>query len=69
MMKDQAIAIEEQSQRGIIDLDTLQQANTDLIDTITGVVRVQEEGRAKRAQAEEQMAQMTVELKKALTAS
>lgn len=68
MMKDQAIAIEEQAQRGIIDLDTLQQANTDLIDTITGVVRVQEEGRVKRAQAEEAMAQMTVELKKALTA-
>jgi uncharacterized protein YaaN involved in tellurite resistance len=69
MMKDQAIAIEEQSQRGIIDLDTLQQANTDLIDTIQGVVRVQEEGRLKRAQAEEAMAQMTVELKKALTAA
>lgn len=69
MMKDQAIAIEEQSQRGIIDIDTLAQANRDLIDTIQGVVRVQEEGRVKRAQAEQQMQQMTVELKKALTAA
>jgi uncharacterized protein YaaN involved in tellurite resistance len=69
MMKDQAIAIEEQSQRGIIDIDTLAQANRDLIDTIEGVVRAQEQGRQKRAEAEAQMQQMTMELKKALTAT
>lgn len=68
MMKDQAIAIEEQAQRGIVDIDTLAQANKDLIDTIGGVLRVQEEGRKKRAMAEQQMEQMTVELKKAMTA-
>ena len=69
MMKDQAVDIEEQSQRGIIDLDTLAQANRDLIDTVTSVLRVQEEGRKKRADAEAQMQQMTVDLKKALTQS
>jgi uncharacterized protein YaaN involved in tellurite resistance len=69
MMKDQAIAIEEQAQRGIIDTDTLEKANQDLIDTIAGVLKVQEEGRKKRAEAEQQMQQMTVELKKALTQS
>ena len=68
MMKDQAISIEEQAQRGIVDIETLQAANTDLIDTIQGVMRVQEDGRTKRAEAEKQMDQMTVELKKALTA-
>lgn len=67
MMKDQAIAIEQQAQRGIVDTDTLAQANRDLIDTISGVLRVQEDGRKKRALAEQQMEQMTVELKKALT--
>lgn len=67
MMKDQAIAIEEQAQRGIVDIDTLAKANSDLIDTITGVLRVQEEGRKKRALAEQQMEQMTVDLKKAMT--
>jgi uncharacterized protein YaaN involved in tellurite resistance len=67
MMKDQAIAVEEQAQRGIVDTDTLAKANQDLIDTIGGVLRVQEEGRKKRALAEQQMEQMTVELKKALT--
>ncbi|MBB2836865.1 UNVERIFIED_ORG: uncharacterized protein YaaN involved in tellurite resistance [Rhizobium etli] len=67
MMKDQAISIEQQSQRGIVDIDTLAKANKDLIDTISGVLRVQEEGRRKRAIAEQQMEQMTSELKKAVT--
>lgn len=69
MMKDQAISIEEQSQRGIVDIETLQQANTDLIDTIQGVLRVQEDGRRKRADAERQMETMTAELKSALTSA
>ncbi|MGG6893564.1 toxic anion resistance protein [Rhizobium sp. BR 315] len=66
MMKDQAIAIEQQSQRGIVDIDTLAAANRDLIDTINGVLKVQEDGRAKRAEAEQRMQKMTVELKKAM---
>ena len=40
MMKDQAIAIEQQSQRGIVDIETLEQTNRDLIDTIGSVLRV-----------------------------
>ncbi|MGY5805894.1 toxic anion resistance protein [Rhizobium sp. LEGMi12c] len=66
MMKDQAIAIEQQSQRGIVDIDTLAAANRDLIDTIGGVLKVQEDGRAKRAEAEQRMQKMTIELKKAM---
>ena len=49
MMKTQAIDIEQQSQRGIVDIETLQQTNQDLIDTINGVLQVQAEGRQKRA--------------------
>jgi uncharacterized protein YaaN involved in tellurite resistance len=66
MMKTQAIDIEEQSQRGIVDLETLEQTNRDLIETITGVLRVQEEGREKRALVETQMEALTGELRKAL---
>ena len=69
MMKEQAVDIEEQAQRGIVDIETLAQANRDLIDTVAAVLRVQEEGRKKRADAEAQMQQMTVDLKKALTQS
>lgn len=67
MMKDQAIDIEEQSQRGIVDLETLEKTNLDLIETLSGVIRVQEEGRAKRIEVENRMEQLSGELRKALT--
>jgi uncharacterized protein YaaN involved in tellurite resistance len=69
MMKDQAIAIEEQSQRGIIDLETLEQTNKDLIDTIGSVLKIQSEGRGKRAAAEEKMETLTSDLRRALAES
>jgi uncharacterized protein YaaN involved in tellurite resistance len=67
MMKDQAIEIERGSQRGIVDLETLEKTNADLIETITGVIQAQEEGRAQRALVEERMESLTGELKLALT--
>jgi uncharacterized protein YaaN involved in tellurite resistance len=66
MMKTQAIGIEQQSQRGIVDIDTLAQTNQDLIDTITGVLQAQAEGRKKRADVEIQMQQQTDSLKRVL---
>lgn len=66
MMKQQAISIEEQSQRGIVDIETLEQANQDLIETLSGVLSTQEEGRIKRAQIEQRMDEMTQELRKSL---
>ncbi|MBR1219637.1 toxic anion resistance protein [Bradyrhizobium sp. U87765 SZCCT0131] len=66
MMKSQAIEIEKQSQRGIVDIETLEKTNRDLIDTVSGVLNVQEQGRKKRADAEQRMAQLTDELKDAL---
>ena len=67
MMKTQAIEIEEQSQRGIVDIETLEKTNQDLIDTIEGVLTVQAEGRRKRAQVEQGMARQTEELKSAMS--
>jgi len=67
MMKTQAIEIEKQSQRGIIDIQTLEKTNRDLIDTISGVLSVQEQGRTKRAAIEQRMAQLTDELKSAVS--
>ena len=66
MMKSQAIDIEKQSQRGIIDIETLEKTNRDLLDTISGVLNVQQEGRRKRAEIERRMAQLTDELKTGL---
>jgi uncharacterized protein YaaN involved in tellurite resistance len=67
MMKKQAVEIEKQAQRGIIDMATLEKTNRDLIDTVNGVIDVQRQGRTKRAQAEARMDQLTGELKTALT--
>jgi uncharacterized protein YaaN involved in tellurite resistance len=66
MMKGQALDIEEQSQRGVVDLETLEQTNKDLIDTIAGVVKLQEEGRARRAEVETRMNELTEELRRGL---
>lgn len=67
MMKTQAIEIEKQAQRGIIDVETLEKTNRDLIDTISGVLSVQEHGRKKRGEIEQRMAQLTDELKSAMS--
>jgi uncharacterized protein YaaN involved in tellurite resistance len=66
MMKSQAIDIEKQAQRGIVDIETLEKTNRDLMDTIAGVLKVQEEGRQKRMEAEQRMQQLTGDLKAAL---
>lgn len=69
MMKTQAVDIEQQSQRGIVDIETLQRTNQDLIDTIQGVLSVQAEGRRKRAVIEAEMDRQTAALKTALAQS
>jgi uncharacterized protein YaaN involved in tellurite resistance len=69
MMKTQAIDIETQSQRGIVDIETLEKTNQDLIDTIQGVLSIQSEGRRKRAEIEQQMDRQTAALKTALAAA
>jgi uncharacterized protein YaaN involved in tellurite resistance len=66
MMKSQAIEIEKQAQRGVVDIETLEKTNRDLMDTIAGVLKVQEEGRQKRMEAEQRMQQLTGDLKAAL---
>jgi uncharacterized protein YaaN involved in tellurite resistance len=66
MMKTQAVDIETQSQKGIVDIETLQQTNQDLIDTINGVLAAQAEGRRKRAEIEAAMERQTDDLKRAL---
>jgi uncharacterized protein YaaN involved in tellurite resistance len=68
-MKSQAIEIEKQSQRGIIDIETLEKTNRDLLDTIAGVLKVQQQGHSRRAEIERRMAQLTDELKTGLAAA
>ncbi len=62
-LKTATIETEKESQRGIVDIETLQKTNENLISTFDEVMRIQAEGREKRAAAEEQMIKMEDELK------
>lgn len=53
----------KESERGIVDLETLKQTNAELIQTLDDVMRIQKEGRAKRQAAETEMARMENDLK------
>lgn len=56
----------KESERGIVDLETLQKTNVDLIQTLDDVMRIQMEGRQKRQAAEMEMHRMEEELKRKL---
>lgn len=56
----------KESERGIVDIETLRKTNADLIQTLDDVMRIQMEGRQKRQAAEMEMHRMEEELKRKL---
>ncbi|MBR2054662.1 MAG: toxic anion resistance protein [Clostridia bacterium] len=65
-LKMGTIETAKESERGIIDMETLVATNQSLIDTIDEVKKIQQEGRLKRFEAEKQLAEMEKTLKKKL---
>lgn len=61
-----SVSIAKEAERGIVDIETLQQTNRELIATLEEVRNIQDEGRAKRAAAEDELAKIEGELKKKL---
>ena len=61
-----AVAAAKESERGIVDIETLKQANADIISMINDVTRIQEEGREKRRIAETELQHIENELRDAL---
>ncbi|MDO5541230.1 MAG: toxic anion resistance protein [Eubacteriales bacterium] len=55
-----------ESERGIVDIETLKQTNEQLVQTLDEVLQIQSEGRQKRQAAEEEMVKMEGELKQKL---
>lgn len=53
----------KESERGIVDMETLQKTNADLIQTLDDVMKIQREGREKRQAAEAEMLKMENDLK------
>ena len=53
----------KESERGIVDIETLKKTNQELIQTLDDVMKIQQEGREKRQAAEADMKRMETELK------
>lgn len=62
-LKTASIEVAKESERGIVDLDTLRTTNQSLISTLDEVMRIQEEGRTKRGEAEKELGRIEGELK------
>lgn len=62
-LKMGTIETAKESERSIIDIETLVQTNQSLIDTMNEVLRIQQEGRQKRLEAEKTLLAMEAELK------
>ncbi|MBR3257849.1 MAG: toxic anion resistance protein [Eggerthellaceae bacterium] len=60
------IAVAQESERAIIDIETVKETNERLIATMEEVIRIQQEGRIARASAENEMARIEAELKQKL---
>lgn len=63
VLKVSAIESAKESERGIIDIETLKNTNASLISTLDEVMKIQADGREKRKAAEEEMRVMENELK------
>ena len=62
-LKQGSLDIARESEKAIVDVETLQKTNQDIIDTLDGVIKIHEEGRIKRAEAEKTLAELEQELK------
>ena len=62
-LKMGTIETAKESQRGVVDIETLQQTNKSLIETLDELNKIQTEGRAKRVAAEQELTRIEDELK------
>ena len=66
MLKQGTVEIAQESERGIVDIETITYTNQQLISTLDEVLRIQDEGRAKRRAAESELIRIETELKNKL---
>ena len=63
MLKQGTIEIAEESEKAIVNVETLQKTNRDIIETLDKVLEIHENGRAKRVEAEQELVNIEQELK------
>ena len=66
MLKAGTIATARENERSIVDIETVRKVNDDLVTTIEETLRIQQEGRARRQAAEQELVQLEGRLKEAL---
>jgi uncharacterized protein YaaN involved in tellurite resistance len=66
MLKSNTIETAKENERGLVDIETLKKTKENLISTLEETLRIQEEGRNKRRQAELDLATMETELRQKL---
>ncbi|QOR66967.1 toxic anion resistance protein [Cytobacillus suaedae] len=66
MLKSNTIETARENERGLVDIETLKKTQANLISTLEETLRIQEEGRNKRRQAEHELATMDRELRQKL---
>ncbi|MFC6465421.1 toxic anion resistance protein [Marinilactibacillus sp. GCM10026970] len=58
MLKQSSIETARENERGIIDIETLEKTQSDLVETLEETLSIQQEGRSKRKEAEQQLVRM-----------
>lgn len=66
LLKSNTIETAKESNRGIVDIETLSKVNENLLATIDETIKIQQEGRQKRQAAEEELSRIETELKNKL---
>lgn len=61
-----SVNVAKEAERGIVDIETLKKTNQELIATLDEVRQIQDDGRARRAQAEQELGKIEGELKQKL---
>ena len=63
MLKQSSIETAKENERGVIDIETLEKTQADLVETLEETLSIQREGRSKRKEAEVQLQQLENRLK------
>ena len=66
ILKQGTTQIAQESERAIVDVETLQKTNNDLIETIDNLIQIHSDGKAKRLAAEGELVKIESELKNKL---
>jgi uncharacterized protein YaaN involved in tellurite resistance len=66
LLKTSSIEVAKESEKGIVEIETLKKVHDNLISTIDETLKIQAEGKTKRAQAEVEIQKLEDELKKKL---